>query len=119
MQTICLRLKQARMSNGFKSRLEFARYAGVEEGTYRHHENGSRGLTVHALKKYAAALNVCICWLITGLGSPLGKSHEHKLKSGNAAKTEDKKILITTEFLSLNLKEKKETLKALAGFVHK
>jgi len=119
MQAISSRLKQARMSNGFKSSSEFARYAGVETGTYRHHENGSRGLTVHALTKYADILDVCVCWLLTGQGNSSDKNNEHKSKSGNGHNGEDKIAFITAEFLSLNAKDKRDTLKVLVRFAHK
>ena len=115
---INVRLKQARLSKGFKSCSEFARYASIEEGTYRHHENGSRGLTVHALRKYAHVLDVCVCWLLTGEDSENYRKNNSDVNSGVSLNTKDTKTLITVKFLSLSDNEKKETLKTLAGFVH-
>jgi len=119
MTEIHYRLKKMRMFKGFKTSSDFARYAGVEEATYRHHENGTRGLTIHALKKYADLLNICSCWLLTGQGGGRVKNNEPKSNAVNVVNTEHKKTLITSEFLSLTAKEKRETLKILVGFAHK
>ena len=113
------RLKQARLAHGFKSSIEFARYAGIEEGTYRHHENGTRGITVHVLRKYAQILDVCPSWLLTGGGDMKIKKKKHQRSVGHLAQRKDAKSIVIDNFLSLSQSEKKEVLKILAGFVHK
>jgi transcriptional regulator with XRE-family HTH domain len=113
-----LRLKRARMSGGFKSSSEFARYAGVEAGTYRHHENGTRGLTAHALKKYARILDISADWLLTGEERKSAKAGKDEIKFSEQLNENDKKALIIDLFLMLSPNKKKETLKILAGFIH-
>lgn len=62
------RLRQARANAGFKSAAEFAAAAGVQEGTYRHHENGIRGFPAAAARRYAAKLGVTANWILFGDG---------------------------------------------------
>jgi transcriptional regulator with XRE-family HTH domain len=114
-----IRLKQARMSGGFKSSSEFARYAGVEEGTYRHHENGTRGLTAHALRKYARILNINAGWLLTGESGKNTRESKGEIKFSEQLNTNDKKALIIDLILMLSPNKRKETLRILAGFIHK
>ncbi|MFZ2869867.1 LexA family transcriptional regulator [Zavarzinia sp.] len=60
------RLRQARRAAGYASAGSFARAAGIEEGGYRHHENGTRPLTVEAAQKYAPLLRCDWVWLFNG-----------------------------------------------------
>lgn len=60
------RLRNARIAAGYASAAEFARAADVEDGGYRHHENGTRPLTAEAAQKYAPTLNCSWVWLFTG-----------------------------------------------------
>ena len=113
------RLKQARLAHGFKSAIEFARYAGIEECTYRHHENGTRGISVHVLRKYARTLDVCPSWLLTGDGNMKIKVKKYQGSIGDSSHHKDAKSIVIDSFLLLTKGEKKEVLKILAGFVHK
>ena len=64
-KTSAERLREARLRAGYPSMAEFARAVGVEEATYRMHENGVRGFT-DAAKRYAAKLGVSYVWLLHG-----------------------------------------------------
>ena len=71
------RLKIARATiAGFRTAAEFARHVAVPEVTYRAHENGLRGLSATAARRYGAALGVNWAWLITGEGSTAGPPSE-------------------------------------------
>lgn len=63
------RLKQARVHAGYRSAISFAAANGLTESTYSSHENGSRGITLHSAKKYAALLGISEVWLLTGEGN--------------------------------------------------
>lgn len=64
------RLRWARQNAGYASASEFARAEGLGEATYRHHENGTRGLDVEKARRYGAALGVSWYWLLTGEQMP-------------------------------------------------
>lgn len=64
------RLRWARESAGFKTAAEFVKAHNLELGTYRHHENGTRGLRPSVARKYASLLGIDIKWLQFGEGSP-------------------------------------------------
>lgn len=64
------RLRWAREAAGYPTAADFAAKHNLELGTYRHHENGTRGLRPHVAKKYANLLNVDTNWLQFGVGSP-------------------------------------------------
>ncbi|PWR24549.1 S24 family peptidase [Zavarzinia aquatilis] len=66
------RLRQARRAAGYASAGAFARAAGIEEGGYRHHENGTRPLTAEAAQKYAPLLHCDWVWLFSGDGAADG-----------------------------------------------
>ncbi|HZF44728.1 MAG TPA: helix-turn-helix transcriptional regulator [Sphingomonadaceae bacterium] len=68
--TLNERLRQARINAGFEKASDFAKAVGVQEGTYRHHENGTGGRSVplSAAKKYAAKLGIDLNWLLNGDG---------------------------------------------------
>lgn len=61
------RLERARVSRGFKTAAEAARFFGWPYETYIQHENGTRGVT-RAASKYSAAYRVSEAWLLTGEG---------------------------------------------------
>lgn len=60
------RLRHARTAAGYKTAADFAAAIGVQDGTYRHHENGIRGLSPNAAKRYASHLGVSATWLMFG-----------------------------------------------------
>jgi len=60
------RLKQARINCGFKTAAFAAERLGIPYGTYSGHENGSRGIKEHELKKYAKVFKVDLEWLAFG-----------------------------------------------------
>lgn len=70
--TLNERLRQARINAGFEKAGDFAKAVGVQEGTYRHHENGTggRGVPLSAAKKYAKKLGVDLNWLLNGEDVP-------------------------------------------------
>lgn len=58
------RLKEARITAGFKTATEAARRLNVPESTYLAHENGSRGITSRQMSVYATAYGVNRTWLM-------------------------------------------------------
>lgn len=58
------RLRLAREKRGFSSAQEAADHFGWTVSTYRSHENGTRGLTQEAARKYGAAFRVAPGWLL-------------------------------------------------------
>lgn len=58
MQESGERLKKAREAAGYPSASAFANANGLTVSTYVSHENGTRGLTVSAAKRYAAILGI-------------------------------------------------------------
>lgn len=67
--SVAKRLRWAREDAGYATAADFARKLGVEVGTYRHHENGTRGLRVPTARRYAKVLNIDVNWLLTGEGA--------------------------------------------------
>lgn len=65
-KAIAARLKDARERAGFRSAKEFSKSKGLTGSTYGSHENGTRGLDLHVLGRYAKLLNVSTWWLATG-----------------------------------------------------
>ena len=51
-------LKAARMRAGYGSAAEAAARLGINEGTYRSHENGSRKIPANSAKRYAALFKI-------------------------------------------------------------
>lgn len=60
------RLKDARKKAGYKSASEAARHFGWKDSTYRHHENGTRGIKPDEMKRYSSAYRVPMDWLVLG-----------------------------------------------------
>lgn len=58
------RLRTARIKAGFSSAQEAAEAFGWGVAGYRHHENGTRGYSVEAARKYARAFRVKMAWLL-------------------------------------------------------
>lgn len=58
MKNVHENLRKARIKAGYKSAAKFAKSIEVDEATYRHHENGTRGIDIYTLGKYAKALGV-------------------------------------------------------------
>lgn len=63
------RLQWARERAGFKTATEAAHRFNWNENTYRSHENGVRGISKVAARKYARAFKVPTGWLLYGEGS--------------------------------------------------
>ena len=64
-QNIAHQLKKARKEAGYKSASEFAKQKGLSLSTYRHHENGTRGMSIELIKHYAELLNISVASLVT------------------------------------------------------
>lgn len=60
------RLRRTRETRGYASASEAARAMRIEEAGYRHHENGTRGMTTEKLKFYARYFKVPLEWLLDG-----------------------------------------------------
>jgi len=58
------RLRKARIAAGYDSASAAARAYGWNGPAYTHHENGTRGITVEAAKRYARAFRVNPGWLL-------------------------------------------------------
>lgn len=69
---IAVRLRTARQRAGYAGPTEAARRFNWPLPTYLSHENGTRGLTIAALKRYARAFRVSAGWLLDGadMGRP-------------------------------------------------
>ena len=65
---LCLRLKQTRITQGYRSGRAFALTHNIAVNTYLNHENGKRTLSLGVVKRYAKLLNVSYIWLLTGEG---------------------------------------------------
>lgn len=65
METIHDRLRRAREARG-QSLPEAAEAMSVKEAGYRHHENGTRGITTEKAKLYARYFKVPVEWLLEG-----------------------------------------------------
>lgn len=68
------RLRQARQLASFDKATDAARAMGVGASTYLSHENGSRGVRLPALERYAKFFKVNLNWLVTGKGAARGPS---------------------------------------------
>lgn len=60
------RLRESRISAGFKSATAAAEHFGWKTPTYISHENGARGFRPVDAEKYARAFDVDAGWLVTG-----------------------------------------------------
>lgn len=60
------RLRRTREARGYTSASEAARAMRIEEAGYRHHENGTRGMTTEKAKFYARYFKVPLEWLLDG-----------------------------------------------------
>lgn len=76
MSTPAQRLKDARERAGFPSAAGFAKHVDVPEVTYRSHENGTRGLSIQAARRYAPALRTSWQWLMFGDGTGAQSAYE-------------------------------------------
>lgn len=78
--TLNERLRDARIRAGYETAGDFAKAMGIQEGTYRHHENGTGGRSVPlaAVKRYAAKLGADLNWLLNGDGHPPAESDASK-----------------------------------------
>ncbi len=60
------RLREARKKAGYASAKAFADNNNLPLGTYRHHENGTRGFSIDQAIEYSKLLDVHPAWLMTG-----------------------------------------------------
>lgn len=68
MESEAERLRFARQRLGFDTAKQAIDRFGWVEATYYGHENGSRGLTRAAARRYAKAYRVSLDWLLDGRG---------------------------------------------------
>lgn len=66
MSEVSDRLRQARIAAGYESATAAAQAMNVPAPTYSAHENGSRGITTNASRKYAKHFKVDPAWLLYG-----------------------------------------------------
>lgn len=69
------RLKILREYTGYNTAADFARAVGIEEGTYRSHENGNRGVKFNVALNYVALFDVgntneVATWVMSGDPQP-------------------------------------------------
>jgi phage repressor protein C with HTH and peptisase S24 domain len=74
------RLRQAREEAGYVSAAAAAREFGWNEGSYRHHENGTRGFDAEQADVYAKAYYVSTAWLL-GIAEEKEPSNIEKMRS--------------------------------------
>ncbi len=65
---IAQRLKEARVTSGFKTAKSFIDQFGLSQSTYSLHETGQRAIGSQAAILYCKHLNINIDWLLTGDG---------------------------------------------------
>lgn len=80
METMADRLRKARALAGYESGSDAARALRINLPTYLGHENGSRGFSRQAAR-YAGFYKVDLRWLLTGVGSPKGRSMEAEISA--------------------------------------
>ena len=61
-------MQYARRKAGFADATAAANAFGINENTYRSHENGARGLKAGTAKRYAKVFHTSAAWLLTGEG---------------------------------------------------
>lgn len=64
---VALRLREARKRAGYKSARSFAAKNSLTLSSYRHHENGTRGISIDQATHYSALLGIHPAWLMTGI----------------------------------------------------
>jgi transcriptional regulator with XRE-family HTH domain len=69
-ETLGHRLREARLSRGFRSAAEAARQFRWNITSYQQAENGTRPPTRDKITEYARNFRVSISWLLTGDGTP-------------------------------------------------
>jgi transcriptional regulator with XRE-family HTH domain len=69
-QALGKRLREARLSRGFKSAAEAARRFRWNVTSYQQAENGTRPPTRDKITEYAQKFQVSVSWLLTGEGTP-------------------------------------------------
>lgn len=71
--SIAERLKEARLSAGFRSATEAANEHNWTASTYAAHENGTRGVKPQEIQKYASAFRADPCTIAFGVKRDMGK----------------------------------------------
>jgi phage repressor protein C with HTH and peptisase S24 domain len=74
------RLRQAREEAGYVSAAAAAREFGWNEGSYRHHENGTRGFDAEQASVYAMSYEVSAPWLL-GIAEDKSQTQTEMLRS--------------------------------------
>lgn len=69
-ETLGNRLREARLSRGFRSAAEAARQFQWNITSYQQAENGTRPPTRDKITEYARNFRVSVSWLLTGSGTP-------------------------------------------------
>lgn len=69
-ETLGHRLREARLSRGFRSAAEAARQFQWNITSYQQAENGTRPPTRDKITEYARNFRVSVSWLLTGNGTP-------------------------------------------------
>lgn len=64
------RLRWAREHSGLGGQKKVARALGINEGTYKAHEQGRNGFGIADARAYARAFKVSLPWLYFGTGKP-------------------------------------------------
>lgn len=62
------RLRLARIKRRWRSAAAFAAAHDLVESAYRSHENGTRGMSIETIKRYAALLHIDWTWIADGHG---------------------------------------------------
>ena len=84
-----MRLRSARESAGFETATAAAKRHGWSPPTYLGHENGTRGITVEAAKKYARAFRKNADWLPFGTDQPPNSGAEKSFDDCSPGFSED------------------------------
>lgn len=66
------RLRRARIASGFESAADAADNMDISYPTYAGHENGSGGISLKSLRRYARFFRVNLLWLADGKGPMRG-----------------------------------------------
>lgn len=75
------RLRFARQLAGYTNAQDAVDEFDLEYGTYVHHENGTRAISLDNAARYAEMFDVDLRWLATGRGQPRGGVHGPQTQS--------------------------------------
>ena len=77
-KAMAARLRQARELAGYKTATDAARSLRIAQQTYLSHEAAQNGFARSAAR-YAGFFRVDLKWLLTGVGTPRGRSIESEI----------------------------------------